>query len=391
MKSGAQQILAPKLRFPEFRDASWWQAVPLKSVCQLQAGKFVQASDISDNSKGGLFPCYGGNGLRGYTKTFTHSGKYPLIGRQGALCGNVKLATGDFHATEHAVVATARSGIDVDWLFYALELSNLNQYATGQAQPGLSVDVLNNVLIALPPEEREQQIIAECLSTLDELIGAESQKLDALKTNEKGLMQQLFPREGENFPRIRFPEFQDAAEWEEREVGEIFNVTRGQVLAMKLVAEEKSQDAPYPVYSSQTKNTGLCGFYSDFLFEDAITWTTDGANAGDVNFRPGKFYCTNVCGVLLNSDGFANPCIAALINGISRRHVSYVGNPKLMNGVMSKIVIPIPSVPEQQRIASCLSSLDELITAQSDKLEALKTHKRGLMQQLFPSPAEAEA
>jgi type I restriction enzyme S subunit len=151
-----------------------------------------------------------------------------------------------------------------------------------------------------------------------------------------------------------------------------------------LVTDTKTDETPYPVFSSQTRNNGLAGFYSEYLYEDAITWTTDGANAGDVNYRQGKFYCTNVCGVLLNQDGHANPCIAALINSVSKKHVSYVGNPKLMNGVMSKIVIPFPSVKEQQKIADCLASLDDLITAQTQKLAALKTHKKGLMQQLFP-------
>lgn len=189
-------------------------------------------------------------------------------------------------------------------------------------------------------------------------------------------------------PKLRFPEFREVGGWLEKEIGAVFRVTRGEVLSMKLVCDTKTNEMPYPVYSSQTKSNGLSGFYSDFLFEDAITWTTDGANAGDVNFRSGKFYCTNVCGVLLNSEGFANPCIAALINNVSRKYVSYVGNPKLMNGVMSKIGIPFPSIAEQQKIASCLSSLDDLIAAESRKLEALKDHKKGLMRQLFPREGE---
>ena len=173
--------------------------------------------------------------------------------------------------------------------------------------------------------------------------------------------------------------------WAFKEVGEVFSVTRGYVLSMTLVNDVKTDSMPYPVYSSQTKYNGLCGYYGEYLYEDAITWTTDGANAGDVNFREGKFYCTNVCGVLINEDGYANQCIAEIINSVAKKHVSYVGNPKLMNGVMSKIVIPYPSLKEQQKIADCLSSLDALITAQSEKLDALKTHKKGLMQQLFPS------
>ncbi len=189
-------------------------------------------------------------------------------------------------------------------------------------------------------------------------------------------------------PKLRFPEFRDAGAWEEKEVGEIFKVTRGEVLSMRLVSDMPSETTPYPVYSSQTKNNGLSGYYSDFLYENAITWTTDGANAGDVNYRPGKFYCTNVCGVLINNDGYANVFIAELLNTITRKHVSYIGNPKLMNGVMAKIKIILPPLPEQQKIAHCLSSLDEVIGLQAKKVQALKQHKKGLMQQLFPAEGE---
>jgi type I restriction enzyme, S subunit len=189
-------------------------------------------------------------------------------------------------------------------------------------------------------------------------------------------------------PKLRFTEFANSEGWVIKEVGIIFEVTRGYVLSMSLVSENYSEANPYPVYSSQTKNNGLAGYYKDFLFENAITWTTDGANAGDVNFRAGKFYCTNVCGVLINREGYANACISELLNSVSKKYVSYVGNPKLMNGVMSKIEIPIPSIKEQQKIADCLSSLDELITAENQKLETLKAHKKGLMQQLFPAEGE---
>ena len=189
-------------------------------------------------------------------------------------------------------------------------------------------------------------------------------------------------------PRLRFAEFRGAGEWEKKAVGDIFQVTRGEVLAMTRVKDFRSAEFPYPVYSSQTKNNGLAGYYSEYLYEDAITWTTDGANAGEVNFRLGKFYCTNVCGVLLNSNGWANSFVSALLNSVTRSYVSYVGNPKLMNAVMAKIVVPFPPLPEQQKIADCLSSLDTLITAEAQKLDTLKTHKKGLMQQLFPRAGE---
>ena len=183
----------PGLRFPEFQNAGEWESKTLVDVCKMQAGKFVAASDIKELNAVDMFPCYGGNGLRGFTETYTHDGVYPLIGRQGALCGNVKLAKRRFHATEHAVVATPKRGIEVVYLYYLLDLLNLNRFATGQAQPGLSVDVLEKVPVTIPSDEHEQHRIATCLSSLDTLITSETQKLDTLKTHKRGLMQQLFP------------------------------------------------------------------------------------------------------------------------------------------------------------------------------------------------------
>ena len=114
------------------------------------------------------------------------------------------------------------------------------------------------------------------------------------------------------------------------------------------------------------------GYYNEFLFEDAITWTTDGANAGTVHFRKGKFYCTNVCGVLLNSYGYANRCIAEILGRVSKRYVSYVGNPKLMNNVMSEICIYIPSLAEQSHIDDFLLVLDKKIEKQRQLVDSLK-------------------
>jgi len=190
----------PRLRFPEFQDTGEWEAKMLVDACAMRAGKYVAAADIKELDAFGMFPCYGGNGLRGFTETYTHDGAYPLIGRQGALCGNVRFATGRFHATEHAVVATPKRSVEVVWLYYLLDLLNLNRFATGQAQPGLSVDVLQKVPVTIPCDNRKQQRIASCLSNHDALITAETQKLEAFKTHKKGLMQQLFPSPQEPRP-----------------------------------------------------------------------------------------------------------------------------------------------------------------------------------------------
>lgn len=143
----------------------------LNEICEMKAGKFVSANEIYDEQLEDSFPCFGGNGLRGYTKDFTHDGVYPLIGRQGALCGNVCLATGKFHATEHAVAVTPKEGINVYWLRYKLEHMNLNQYATGTAQPGLSVNKILEVSCSVPPLA-EQQRIVEQITALEQQIAA---------------------------------------------------------------------------------------------------------------------------------------------------------------------------------------------------------------------------
>ncbi|WOV89238.1 restriction endonuclease subunit S [Sporosarcina oncorhynchi] len=148
----------------------------------------------------------------------------------------------------------------------------------------------------------------------------------------------------------------------------MFKVTRGQVLAATETSENKTDEMPYPVYSSQTKNNGLMGYYKDYLFDTAITWTTDGANAGTVNYRGGKFYSTNVNGVLLSEEGYTNKAVAEALNSVAWKYVSRVGNPKLMNNTMGDIVISLPlAIEEQNEISGFLDSIDNLITLHQRK------------------------
>jgi type I restriction enzyme S subunit len=144
-----------------------WKWVKISDVCDMKAGYFIKADEINSEFENGLFPCYGGNGLRGYVKSTTHEGLFPIVGRQGALCGNVHLVNDKFHATEHAVVVTAKEDIDIKCLYYKLTEMKLNQYSTGTAQPGLSVNKILPIEIIYPSSLEEQtQIVQEIESRL---------------------------------------------------------------------------------------------------------------------------------------------------------------------------------------------------------------------------------
>ena len=236
--------------------------------------------------------------------------------------------------------------------------------------------------IVMPVSQIEQAKIAEFFEELDHLITLHQRKYEKLLKVKKSMLEKMFPRDGADVPEIRFDGFTDA--WEQRKVSDMFKVTRGYVLAATLTNDTKSDEMPYPVYSSQTKDFGLMGYYRDYLYENSITWTTDGANAGTVNYRAGKFYCTNVCGVLLSDKVNASQMIAEALNNVAKGYVSYVGNPKLMNNVMSDIEIMIPVSPmEQKRISDYFATLDHLITLHQRKLEKLTNIKKSLLEKMF--------
>jgi type I restriction enzyme S subunit len=180
IKQGAmQELLRPKLG---------WRNRTLIDVTTMKSGDTITSESITID---GIYPCYGGNGLRGYTTKFTHNGDYVLIGRQGALCGNVQLVHGTFYASEHAIVVTPNFEINIKWLYYVLERMNLNQYSESSAQPGLSVAKILNLDIQLPPTKEEQIRSAQIFSDMDAEISLLEKKLEKQKRIKQGMMQVL--------------------------------------------------------------------------------------------------------------------------------------------------------------------------------------------------------
>lgn len=190
-------------RYAEYKDSGveWlgdipahWEQFALKRVVQLKSGETIGPDAIQDT---GDFPVYGGNGFRGYTDSYTHDGEFPLIGRQGALCGNINYASGRFWASEHAVVAAGKKPLATRWLGELLRTMNLGQYSVSAAQPGLSVEIIGNLSIPFPPPT-EQNAIATFLdhetAKIDALIAEQVQLIALLKEKRQAVISHAVTR-----------------------------------------------------------------------------------------------------------------------------------------------------------------------------------------------------
>ncbi|MDX2206754.1 MAG: restriction endonuclease subunit S [Gemmatimonadales bacterium] len=165
-----------------------WEVVQLKHVVQMQSGVSITAEAIEED---GLYPVFGGGGLRGYSSEYTHDGDFVLVGRQGALCGNINYGAGRFWASEHAVVATPLHPVAIKWLGEMMRSMNLNQYSVSAAQPGLSVDLIGRIMVPLPPLEEQSTIgslIAKAVGDADPLLAEIVRALQLLQERRSALI-----------------------------------------------------------------------------------------------------------------------------------------------------------------------------------------------------------
>lgn len=383
--------MTPQLRFPEFTDE--WLAKKLGKVVDFKNGKpfedYVDESGeyslitIDSVSIDGKLK----NKFKKVTRSDNSLKKNDIVTvlsdiAHGELLGLTSLIPADnkFVLNQRMGRLRPREGASPSFLSHYINTRQLYYRKRGQgtSQRHIYERDINQMPINLP-SICEQEKIADFLTAVDERIAASERKCELLTRYKHGVMQQLFSQ------KIRFKKLDGTnyPDWQERKMEEVFDVVRGNVLATTQISRSKNENKKYPVYSSQTKHEGLLGYYHEYLYENAITWTTDGANAGAVMYRPGKFYCTNVCGVLISRDGYANKATAEMLNRVTKKYVSYVGNPKLMNNVMASIKIRLPTPEEQQKIADFLTTLDDRITAEHAKLTTAKQFKKVLLQRMF--------
>ncbi|MGR3610127.1 MAG: restriction endonuclease subunit S [Sulfitobacter sp.] len=417
----------PKLRFPQFHDAGEWEEKWLGELSEIVRGgsprpidDFLTADEqglnwlkIGDVDKSSKFVTHTQERVRieALNKTReVHPGDLILsnsmsFGRPYILKIKSCIHDGWIAITE------IDDHVDRDYLYYLISSPSSQAFfinnAAGSGVQNLNADIIKT-LPTLVPKPPEQQKIADCLTSIDDLITAEAEKLTALKDHKKGLMQQLFPRKGETKPRIRFPEF--SGEWCKDELGKHIELQSGYAFKSEYFAEKGRK----LVTPKNFTKSGFANFHtknSKFTIEDfdpkyscrdgdLLLLLTDLTPSCELLGKP--LLLTKSDGeVLLNqrivkvtpknrvekkflhyffSTEIYHSKIKATATGSTVRHSS--------NKVISSMELLFPSKEEQIKISECLSSLDEFITAEAQKLDALKDHKQGLMQQLFPTSDE---
>lgn len=391
MNKEKQKIL-PQLRFPEFQNDEVWKETTLNDVADYENGK-AHEQEISEIGKykvvNSKFISTDGEVVK-YSDSANlkaNLGDILMVlsdvpnGRAIAKCFYVDKE--DTYTVNQRICKITPTDIDNLFLFY---IQNRNKYFLafddGVKQTNLRKDTVLSFPFFKPEIHKEQQKIANCLSSLDNLITAETKKLEHLKDHKKGLLQQLFPAKGETKPQFRFPEFINDGDWKVKLLGEISTITTG--TSNRQDSTEKEGEYTFFDRSQDIRTSNR------FLFDtEAIIVAGEGQE-----FKPkyfiGKFDLHQRAYAIMN---FKYDCIGKFIFYLIHKNRSYflrfaVGSTvkSLRLPIFEKMPISIPSNPkEQQKIANCLSSADDLIQAQITKIKNLKNHKKGLLQQLFPN------
>ena len=419
-KEEATPALLPKLRFPEFRKAQGWTGVKLGSKTN-KVGSGITPTGGDKNYKLSGRPFVRSQNIGwgvlllddvAFIGEETHNSFSStqievfdvLLNITGASIGRSAVADARIkggNVNQHVCIIRVKPEELSPYFLNQYLISydgqkQIDSFQAGGNRQGLNFEQIRSFLIPLPAAFPEQQKIAEFLSSLDELIAAQARKVDALKTHKKGLMQQLFPREGETQPRLRFPEFQNEGEWKPQCLSGLIDLISG----MHLSPDDYSTVGEVPYF------TGPSDFANDL--STVTKWTKRTANVSQAEDTlitvkgsgVGEIWYTTLPEVAMgrqlmavrSKNGSSRFMFQFLLTKRSRFEDLGSGNliPGLSRAVILELEACFPSPAEQQRIATCLTTIDALITAEIQKHEALKIHKKGLMQQLFPSSEEYE-
>lgn len=413
MSTNYKSTAMPRRRLSEFRKESSWSARRLGDIVRFTSGgtpskdeasywngdiPWISASSMYDtriaDSNLKVTSLAIGNGTR-----LAKKGSLLILVRGSMLFNRVPIgiAAVDVTFNQDVRAMSVRDDVNAEFLLYQLlALSpRISVNETGIGAGKIEADTLEKLTIYLP-SALEQQRIADCLTSLDGLIAAQERKVEVLEDHKRGLMQRLFPRDGETTPHLRFPEFRDRPEWEEIKAGELF------------ASRAEKGDDSLPIYSV-TMTNGLVkrssldrriddladaegnkkAYKRDIAYNMMRMWQgACGVAYEECMVSPAYVVLSPQAGVYSDFYGylFKLPQMLQLFNSHSRGLTK--DRLRLYYQDFCRISLPCPDIREQQRIADCFHSLDAQIDAETQKLDALRTHKKGLMPQLFPLPEE---
>ncbi len=403
MSSKDTQHIEPKLRFPKFRDLGDWHNIQLAKILSYERPENYIVSHTNYKTSGIPVLTANKSFILGYTDEIQNIYEDLPVIIFDDFTTDKKYVDFPFKIKSSAIKILKVKGNHNLKVVYEL-LDQIQFNATQHKRHYISE--YQHLSIPLPIFE-EQQKVADCLSSIDELITAESKKLDALKVYKKGLMQQLFPAEGETIPNLRFPEFQNDPEWLENTIGKIApNVTAG--------ATPSTTEPNYWGGKIRWMNSGELNLKRVYEVQGRITQL--GLDSSSTRILPLKCVLVGLAGqgktrgtVAMNHvELCTNQSIAAIhpnesvfssdflyhnldirYEELRRISAGDGGRGGLNLQIIKNLKLHLPKdKKEQQKIANCLSSIDELVTVQSNKIKGLKNHKKGLMQQLFPTMGE---
>ena len=395
MSNKKNKPLMPKLRFPAFRNSPEWISEKVdRLVDTITPPKKLPTSSYAVN---GDFPIIdqSQNAICGWTddREALIKDDLPLIIFGDHTC-ILKLLDRPFaQGADGIKILKPRPRIGTSYLYQYL---SYRPVVTEEYKRHYSI--LKEKVVLFPDfKTGEQQKIADCLSSLDELIVAQARKVNALKTHKKGLMQQLFPREGETQPRLRFLEFRDAGEWEDQSIGNIGKVVTGSTPS---TAQPAFYGGGIPFVSpadisdmrfvDQTKTTLTQEGYAQTrpIRAGSVLFVCIGSTIGKVAQNIRDCATNQQINAIIPNSKHSEGFVYFALSLASERIALLAGRqavPIINKSLFSSVRILVPKLPEQHRIASFLSSIETLITDENQSLELLKAHKKGLMQQIFPS------
>ena len=395
MSNKQEKTLVPRLRFPHFRNSNEWSFQELGDCLDyLQPTDYLVNSTAYSDKYDIPVVTAGKTFILGYTNETEGVFNQPLpVIIFDDFTTATQFVNFPFKAKSSAMkILLAKENANIKFLYESMQQIDYEVGAHGRHW----ISAYSKIKIAAP-EPAEQQKIADCLSSLDELIAAQARKVDALKTHKKGLMQQLFPREGETQPRLRFLEFRDAGEWEDQSIGNIGKVVTGSTPS---TAQPAFYGGGIPFVSpadisdmrfvDQTKTTLTQEGYAQTrpIRAGSVLFVCIGSTIGKVAQNIHDCATNQQINAIIPNSKHSEGFVYFALSLASERIALLAGRqavPIINKSLFSSVRILVPKLPEQHRIASFLSSIETLLTDENQSLELLKAHKKGLMQQIFPS------